>query len=192
MRVYRSDAGWQESEKDIRADAVIVSMSPTKLSLGMVASLQSPRCLSPCKIIVPSIVIGGVILDQRAGGGIGAVGVGSPCGYGGHGRSCPGREKNALDSARSRLWSATSRLAWLRSDLIVLLLYRCLVRTKSHKARQKAAGSALSVKIEKYLSRPDYEGHISFIETFHEGLPQDGIGCPPGDSNPEMLIQSEI
>ena len=34
-------------------------------------------------------------------------------------------------------------------------------------------------------------GHISFIETFHEELPQDGIGCP-GDSNPEMLIQSEI
>src|SRR6266852_2889196 len=40
--VYRSDAGWQERGKDIRADAVIVSMSPTKLSLGMVASLQSP------------------------------------------------------------------------------------------------------------------------------------------------------
>ena len=192
MRVYRSDAGWQESEKDIRADAVIVSMSPTKLSLGMVASLAEPAAVSPYKIIVPRIVIGGVILDQPAGGGIGAVGVGSPCGYGGHGRSCPGREKNALDSAPSRLWSATSRLAWLRSDLIVLLLYRCLVRTKSHKARQKAAGSALSVKLEKYLSRPDYEGHISFIETFHEGLPQDGIGCPPGDSNPEMLIQSEI
>jgi hypothetical protein len=63
---------------------------------------------------------------------------------------------------------------------------------KSHKARQKAAGSALSVKIEKYLSRPDYEGHITFIETFHEGLAQDGSGSPPGDSNPEMLIQSEI
>jgi hypothetical protein len=40
MRLYRSDAGWQEHEKDIRAHAVIVSMSPTKLSLGMVASLQ--------------------------------------------------------------------------------------------------------------------------------------------------------
>src|SRR6266568_7111068 len=127
------------------------------------------------------------ILEQPAGGGIGAVGVGSPCGYGGHGHSCPGREKNALDSARSRLWSATSksttsRLAWLRSDLIVLLLniYRCLVRTKSHKTRHKAAGSALSVQLEKNLSRPDYEGHISFIETFHEGLPQDGIGSPRG------------
>jgi hypothetical protein len=79
-------------------------------------------------------------------------------------------------------------------DLIVLLLYRCLVRTKSHKARQKAAGSALSVKLEKYLSRPDYEGHISFIETFHEGLPQDVIGSPGGfeHSNPEIPIQSEI
>ena len=28
MRFYRSDAGWQERGKDIRADAVIVSMSP--------------------------------------------------------------------------------------------------------------------------------------------------------------------
>jgi hypothetical protein len=42
MRLYRSDAGWQEREKDVRADAVIVSMGPTKLSLGMVASRQSP------------------------------------------------------------------------------------------------------------------------------------------------------
>src|SRR5437660_1288382 len=41
MRLYRSDAGWQERGQDIRADAVIVSMT-TKLSLGMVASLQSP------------------------------------------------------------------------------------------------------------------------------------------------------
>jgi hypothetical protein len=142
MRLYRSDAGWQEREKDIRADAVIVSMSPTKLSLGAVASLQRPLPFQPSKIIVPRIVIGGVILDQPAGGGIGAVGVGSPCAYGGHGRSRPRRDKNALDPARSRLWSV------------------------------------LSVKLEKYLSRPDYEGHISFIETFHEGLRQDGIGCP--------------
>ena len=66
------DAGWQEREKDIRADAVIVSMSPTKLSLGMVASPAEPAAVSPGKIIVPRIVIGGVILDQPAGGGIGA------------------------------------------------------------------------------------------------------------------------
>jgi hypothetical protein len=66
MRLYRSDAGWQEREKDIRADAVIVSMSPTKLSLGAVASLQSPLPFQPSKIIVPRIVIGGVILDQPA------------------------------------------------------------------------------------------------------------------------------
>jgi hypothetical protein len=66
MRLYRSDAGWQEREKDIRADAVIVSMSPTKLSLGAVASLQSPLPSQPSKIIVPRIVIGGVILDQPA------------------------------------------------------------------------------------------------------------------------------
>src|SRR4030088_1377245 len=102
MRVYRSDAGWQEREKDIRADAVIVSMSPTKLCLGMVASLVEPAAVSPYKIIVPRIVIGGVILDQPAGGGIGAVSVGFPCGHGGHGRSRPGSEKNALDPARSR------------------------------------------------------------------------------------------
>ena len=72
MRLHRSDAGWQERGKDIRADAVIVSMSPTKLSLGMVASLAEPAAVSPYKIIVPRIVIGGVILDQPAGGGIGA------------------------------------------------------------------------------------------------------------------------
>jgi len=47
-------------------------MSPTELSLGMVASLQSSLRVSPGKIIVPSIVIGGVILDQPAGGEIGA------------------------------------------------------------------------------------------------------------------------
>jgi hypothetical protein len=72
--------GWQEREKDIRADAVIVSMSATKLSLGAVASLQSPLPFQPSKIIVPRIVIGGVILDQPAGGEIGAVGV-DPEGY---------------------------------------------------------------------------------------------------------------
>src|SRR5216683_2971971 len=72
MRVYRSDAAWREREKDICADAVIVSMSPTKLSLGIVASLVEPAAISPYKIIVPRIVIGGVILDQPAGGGIGA------------------------------------------------------------------------------------------------------------------------
>src|SRR5713226_814493 len=49
MRLYRSDAGWQERGKDIRADAVIISMSPTKLSLGMVASLQSPLPFHPAK-----------------------------------------------------------------------------------------------------------------------------------------------
>jgi hypothetical protein len=48
MRLCRSDAGWQEREEDIRADAVIVSMSPTKLSLGMVAS-QSPLPFHPAK-----------------------------------------------------------------------------------------------------------------------------------------------
>src|SRR5450759_5047870 len=86
MWLYRSDAVWLEREKDIRADAVIVSMSPTKLSRhGCIPA--EPAAVSPGKIIVPRIVIGGVILDQPAGGGIGPVGVGSLCGYGGHGRS---------------------------------------------------------------------------------------------------------
>jgi len=44
-----TDPGWQERETDIRAVAVIVSMSPTKLSLGMVASLQSPLPFHPAK-----------------------------------------------------------------------------------------------------------------------------------------------
>jgi hypothetical protein len=38
-----------EREKDIRADEVIVSMSTTKLSLGMVASLQSRLRFHPAK-----------------------------------------------------------------------------------------------------------------------------------------------
>ena len=136
MRAGRS-ARW-----DIHADAAIVSMSPDQAIPRHGCIPVDPTAVSPGKIIVPRIVIGGVILDQPAGGGIGAVGVGSPCAYGGHGRSRPRRDKNALDPARSRLWSV------------------------------------LSVKLEKYLSRPDYEGHISFIETFHEGFQQDGIGCP--------------
>lgn len=87
--------------------------------------------------------------------------------------------KNALNPARSRLWSATSKSTTSQISLSYSFI-DAPVRTKSHKARQKAAGSALSVKLEKYLSRPDREGHISFIETFHEGLPHDGIGCPRG------------
>src|ERR1700674_1338081 len=43
------DRSWQEREKDIRADAAIVSMSPAKLSLGIVASLQSPLPFHPVK-----------------------------------------------------------------------------------------------------------------------------------------------
>jgi hypothetical protein len=63
MRLCRSDAGWQEREKNIRTDAVIVSMSPTKLSLGMVVTAE-PAAVSPGKIIVPRIVIGGVTFEQ--------------------------------------------------------------------------------------------------------------------------------
>jgi hypothetical protein len=76
MRLYRSDAGWQEHEKDIRADAVIVSMSPDQTIPRLGCIPAEPVAVSPGKIIVPRIVIGGVILDQPAGGGIGAVGVG--------------------------------------------------------------------------------------------------------------------
>jgi hypothetical protein len=43
MRVGRS------ARRIFRADAVIVSMSPTKLSLGMVASRQSPLPFHPAK-----------------------------------------------------------------------------------------------------------------------------------------------
>ena len=71
MRLCRSDAGWQEREEDIRADVVIVSMSPTKLSLGMVASPQSPLPFHPAKSLYLASSEG-VILDQPAGGGIGA------------------------------------------------------------------------------------------------------------------------
>jgi hypothetical protein len=52
--------------------------------------------------------------------------------------------------------------------------------TKSHKARQKAAGGALSVKLEKYLSRPDYEVHISFIETFKKDFREMVLAVPGG------------
>src|SRR5258708_7525474 len=44
-----TNSGWQEREKYIRADAVIVSLSPTKLFLGMAASLQSPLPFHPAK-----------------------------------------------------------------------------------------------------------------------------------------------
>lgn len=63
MRLYRSDSGWQEREKDIRAVAVIVSMSPTKAIPRLCCIPAEPAAVSPGKIIVPRIVIGGVILD---------------------------------------------------------------------------------------------------------------------------------
>ena len=47
--LYRSGAGWQEREKDIRPDVVIVSLSPTKRSPAMVASLQRPLPFHPAK-----------------------------------------------------------------------------------------------------------------------------------------------
>jgi hypothetical protein len=91
MRLYRSDAGWQEHEKDIRA--VIVSMSPPSyLRYGCIAA--EPAAVSPDKIIVPRIVIGGVTFEQPAGGGIGAASVGP--------RVC-GRVRRDL----SHFWSAS-------------------------------------------------------------------------------------
>jgi hypothetical protein len=108
MRVYRSDARWQEREKDIRADAVIVSMSPPSYPSVWLHPCRA-RCSSTWLNHCTSHRDRRSDFEQPAGVRIGAVGVGSPCGYGGHGRSCPGRERNALDSARSRSWSATSK-----------------------------------------------------------------------------------
>ena len=141
MRVYRSDAGWQERGKDIRADAVIVSMSPPRYPSVWLHPCRA-RCCSTWLNHCTSHRDREAIFEQPAGGGIGAVGVGSPCGNGGHGRSRPEREKNAPDSARSRLWSATSksttsRLAWLRSDLIVLLLNKDAWFERSPRRRGK-------------------------------------------------------
>lgn len=79
-----------------------------------------PAAVSPGKIIVPRIVIGGVILDQAAGGGIGAVGVGSPCGYGGHGHSRPGPTKMLL--IRHAPACECHQQKHHEPDLIVLLL----------------------------------------------------------------------
>jgi hypothetical protein len=60
MRVGRS-------EKDIRADAVIISMSPPSYPSAWLHPGRA-RAVSPGKIIVPRMVIGGAILDQPAGG----------------------------------------------------------------------------------------------------------------------------
>src|SRR6266851_2199869 len=184
MRVYRSDAGWQERGKDIRADAVIVSMSPPSYPSVWLHPCRARCCSTWLNHCTPHRDRE-AIFEQPAGGGIGAIGRGPLAGTEVTDAPAQGakqmlliRHAPACGGATSK--STTSRLAWLRSDLIVLLLYRCLVRTKSHKTRQKAAGSALSVKLEKYLSRPDYEATFRSLRLFHEGLPQDGIGCPGG------------
>ena len=78
----------------------IVSMSPPSCPSAWLHPCRA-RCCFTWQNHCTSHRDWGVILEQPAGGGIGAVGVGFLCGYGGHGRSCPGREKNALDSARS-------------------------------------------------------------------------------------------
>jgi hypothetical protein len=150
MRLYRSDAGWQEREKDIRADAVIRLDEPNQAipRHGCIPAEQA--AVSPGKIIVPRIVIGGVILDQPAGDGV---------------PRAKHHEQISLGAVRSHCLTPYDR---------------CLVRTKSHKARQKAAGSALSVKLEKYLSRPDYEGRISFIETFPKDFRTMVLAAPGG------------
>src|SRR6202051_5212065 len=73
MRLYRSDAGWQEREKDIRADAVIVD-EPNQAIPRHGCIPAEPAAVSPGKIIVPLIVIGGVILDQPERGLTGGCG----------------------------------------------------------------------------------------------------------------------
>jgi hypothetical protein len=60
--VYRSDAGWQERGEDIRADAAIVSTSPPSSPPYDCMPAES-AAVSPGKIIVPPIVVGGVILS---------------------------------------------------------------------------------------------------------------------------------
>jgi hypothetical protein len=57
-----------------------------------------PAAVSPYKIIVPRIVIGEVILDQPAGGEIGAVNVRFPCGHGSHGRTTSSVSTNRIGS----------------------------------------------------------------------------------------------
>src|SRR6266576_715802 len=64
IRLYRPDAGGR-SAKCGWSDRVA---SPTKRSLGTVASLQSP-CRCTRQVIVPLIVKGGVIFEQFAGVG---------------------------------------------------------------------------------------------------------------------------
>jgi hypothetical protein len=60
MRLYRSDAGWQELDE------------PNQAILRPGCIPAEPAAVSPGKIIVPRIVIGRVILEQPAGSGIGA------------------------------------------------------------------------------------------------------------------------
>lgn len=52
--------------------------------------------------------------------------------------------------------------------------------TKSHKARQKAAGGALSVKLEKYLSRPDYESTSRSLRLFKKDFRKMVLAVPGG------------
>src|SRR6266849_10488469 len=126
MRVYRSDVGWQERGKDIRADSVIVSMSPPSYPSVWLHPCRARCCSTWLNHCTPHRDRE-AIFEQPAGGGIGAIGRGPLAGTEVTDAPAQGRETDALDSARSRLWSATSksttsRLAWLRSDLIVLLL----------------------------------------------------------------------
>jgi len=74
----------------------------------------------------------------------------------------------------------------LLNTLIDAWLERKVPQGEAKGRRQFPQREAREVSIPAH-----YEGHIWYIETFHEGLPQDGIGCPV-DSNPEMLIQSKI
>jgi hypothetical protein len=69
LPIRRGLAGARE---DIRADAVIVSMSPDQAIPRHGCIPAEPAAVSPGKIIVPRIVIGEAILDQPAGGGFGA------------------------------------------------------------------------------------------------------------------------
>jgi hypothetical protein len=140
MRLYRSRCGLAGAQEGYSRRCSDRLDEPSQAIPRHGCIPAEPAAVSPGKIIVPRIVIGGVILEQPAGGGIGAIGVGSPCGNGGHGRCCPGRETNALDSARSRLWSATSKSTTSQISLSYSFIDARFERSPKRRGKRPLAG----------------------------------------------------